>query len=111
MNMWSFLTFETLISTQVLIAFYYLGAAVMPILLFWFMLWFKEWLGHRVPVVKLGLQAGKRVIKDNTSWQTRLKWTLFFVVMFLFAELFWRLLFEFLIAYMQMRDALVMVAV
>jgi len=106
--MWSFLTFETLISIQVLIAFYYAGAVLMPIMLFLFLVWFKAWLVHKVPVVESGLQAGKNLIKAHVSWQTRLKWLLLFVVAFAFAELFWRLLFEFLIAYMQMRDALVM---
>lgn len=106
--MWSFLTFETLISIQTLIAFYYFGALVVPLLLVWFLLWLKGWLVRRAPEVKQGLQAGHDIIKTQVSVKTRLKWLMLFVVAFLFTELFWRLLFEFLIAFMQMRDALVL---
>ena len=106
--MWSFLTFETLISIQTLIVFYYFGALVVPLLLIWFMLWLKNWLVQRAPEVGQGLQAGSDFIKTQVSFQMRFKWLLLFVVAFLFTELFWRLLFEFLIAFMQMRDALVL---
>lgn len=106
--MWSFLTFETLISIQTLMAFYYFGALLMPVLLVWFLLWLKSWLVRKVPAVESGLQTGRQFIKAQTTWQSRFKWGLLFVVAFLFTELFWRLLFEFLIAFMQMRDVLVL---
>lgn len=106
--MWSFLTFETLISIEVLIAFYYMGALLMPIFIVWLMLWLKAWLASRAPLVNSGIEAGKQLIKDQVSWQSRVKWVLLLVTAFLFAELFWRLLFEFLIAFIQMRDALVL---
>ena len=106
--MWSYLTFERLISIDVLIVFYYFGAVVMPVFMLWFMLWLKTWLLNKSPTLETSVQKGGQLIKTRITRQSRFKWSGLFVVAFLFAELFWRLLFEFLIAYMQMRDAIVM---
>jgi len=53
------------------------------------------------------LHNNKKAMLWNTlSNKQKVKLVLAFLVAFLFMELFWRMLFEFLIAYMQMCDAL-----
>ena len=99
----NFLTFETFISIPVLIVFYYIGALAIPFLA-WFMVKYFlikiKWLGDTCKHI------------HDVSWsllssKQRLLLIAAFVLSFLFAEVFWRLMFEFLIAYIQIRDALV----
>lgn len=100
-----FLTFKTFISTETLIIFYYLGAIVLPIVT-WLLL---------IRIIKKYklLNSTYKNIKEslwnsfNKKQQT--KFIAFFLITFIFMELFWRMLFEFLIAYMQIRDALLQV--
>jgi len=103
-----FLTFQTLISIDVLIMFYYLGAVVLPIGIVWFMLWFKRLLVLKVAGMQSAIDAGVYAVSNSLSTSSKIKWSILFLVLFIFTELFWRLLFEFLIAFMQMRDALVL---
>jgi len=87
-----FLLFKKLISIETLIFFYYVGAIVFPFFMFYM---YKKnsknffW---------------KKFIKLNNETPYAEKSKLFFVISLLFAELFWRLLFEFLISYIQVRD-------
>ena len=97
-----FLTFKDFISIPVLIGFYYLGAVVMPI----FMWFFSFWLGRKFTIISDIRHAGKEKIWNSLSMKQKMLFMAMFTVAFLFMELFWRMLFEFLIAYMQMRDAL-----
>lgn len=101
--MMDFLTFKRFISIDALIVFYYFGAVVLPVAT-WFLV---VWLVRKYSSVRSAYEMGK-----DTFWQAlspkQKGWLLFFFAMaFLFMELFWRMLFEFLIAYMQIRDALV----
>ena len=97
-----FLTFKDFISIPVLIGFYYLGAVVMPI----FMWLISFWLGQKFTVISNIRHAGKEKIWQSFSIKQKILFIAMFIVAFLFMELFWRILFEYLIAYMQMRDAL-----
>ncbi|WP_321277501.1 DUF4282 domain-containing protein [Thiomicrorhabdus indica] len=101
--MFEFLSFQTLISQQALILFYYLGAVIMPIFLFLSM----RKLVRVSPSLQAFLTITQAQLSARLSFSSRLKLGLMFVVIFLLMELFWRMLFEFLIAFMQMRDALV----
>ena len=103
-----FFKFHTLISIEVLIVFYYLGAIVLPLGLYWFMLWLKSLLVQKVEGIQSAINAGSQVVSNALTTSTKMKWFVLFLASFVFAELFWRLLFEFLIAFMQMRDALVL---
>jgi hypothetical protein len=98
-----FLTFNSFISTEVLIVFYYLGAIVMPVGI-WGLL---TWLLHKYRLLNTTYENGKQVIWHSLNRKQQVKVIALFGISFLFMELFWRMLFEFLIAYMQMRDALV----
>lgn len=103
-----FLSFHTLISIDVLIAFYYFGAVVIPLSIVWGMNWLKKLVVKNVDGMQQVIDTGTQVISNSLSPSAKIKWSLLFITLFLFAELFWRLLFEYLIAFMQMRDALVL---
>jgi len=100
-----FLTFKSFISTEVLIIFYYLGALIFPIGI-WFL---NSWLIRKYKLFNTVHQSGKEVIWNSLKRKHKIMIVSFFVISFLFMELFWRMLFEFLIAYMQMRDALLQI--
>ncbi|MCW8933879.1 MAG: DUF4282 domain-containing protein [Gammaproteobacteria bacterium] len=97
-----FLTFNQFISTEVLIIFYYLGAIVMPVGL-WIGI---KWLIHKYNFLNSGFETGKTLFLKSLTFKQQLKLGFILIICFLLMELFWRLLFEFLIAYMQIRDAL-----
>ena len=97
-----FLTFKTFISTEALIIFYYLGALILPICL-WLLL---TWLIRKYRLINTAYENGKELLWKSLSRKQQTKLVSLFIISFLFMELFWRMLFEFLIAYMQMRDAL-----
>ncbi len=88
--MQSFLTFKSFISSEALILFYYLFAVGIPIALYMF----KEKVVAVLPIEKK-LHGSQRTVVA----------VLF--LCFLLCELFLRMFFEFLIAYIQIRDALV----
>lgn len=98
-----FLTFKRFISIDVLIAFYYLGAIVLPVAAWFFGLWFiRKYNGARL----LYQQAVVKVWQALSQKQ-KVALVAFFIISLLMMEVFWRMLIEFLVAYMQMRDALV----
>lgn len=97
-----FLSFKTFISTEVLIFFYYLGALVMPIAI-WLTL---IWVIRRFSILNIAYQNTWQALWSILSRKQKLLFAGLFLLSFLFMELFWRMLFEFLIAYLQMRDAL-----
>jgi len=97
-----FLTFKTFISTEALIAFYYFGAIILPIGL-WLLL---TWLVRKYNLLNSAYKSGKDLFWKSLSNKKKTQLIVFFIILFFFMELFWRMLFEFLIAYMQMRDAL-----
>ena len=100
--MMDFLTFKSFISTEVLIIFYYLGAVILPVGI-WALL---AWLIRKYRFVNTAYENGKEKIWKSLNRKQQARLVAFFITSFLFMELFWRMFFEFLIAYMQMRDAL-----
>lgn len=99
-----FLTFKNFISTEVLIFFYYIGALIMPAGI-WALL---KWLIGKYQFLNVSYESGKAIIWNSLNKKQQMKLVVFFIFFFLFMELFWRMLFEFLIAYMQIRDALLL---
>ena len=99
-----FLTFKTFISTEVLIIFYYIGALILPVGI-WMLL---AWLVRKYRFIDAAYESGKEVVWKSLNKKQQARLVALFITSFLFMELFWRMLFEFLIAYMQMRDALIM---
>ena len=100
-----FLTFKTFISTDALIIFYYLGAIILPIFS-WILL---TWLVQKYKLLNNSYKNKKELLWKQLSEKQKIQFVAFFIITFLFMELFWRMLFEFLIAYMQIRDALLLV--
>ncbi len=97
-----FLTFQKFISIPVLIIFYYFGALILP-----FFMWiFATWVARKYKVIGDLKKKGKDAIWNILNAKQKAITIGAFAVAFIFMELFWRMLFEFLIAYMQMRDAL-----
>ncbi len=100
---YEFLLFRRMISIHALLVFYYLGAVGIP-LVAWIML---VYLNRRFGVVKQALENGKTWYVANIPAKYRLRMLVIYLAMFLMLELFWRMMFEYLIAFMQMRNALV----
>ena len=78
------LTFKTMISKQMLFIFYYLGAILVPVLVYKYTKQIYTPMRNRLP-------------KTFTA----------FIAIFIFMEILWRMMFEFLIAFLQIRDSLV----
>jgi len=97
-----FLSFKTFISPGILVFCYYLGALGAPLTMLAIVFWARR---------KAGQQG---YAPENFSLWTRwatpqnpLKVLLIFRVLFICMEIVWRKMFEFMLAYFQMRDALV----
>ncbi|ACM92161.1 hypothetical protein NAMH_0932 [Nautilia profundicola AmH] len=94
-NINDFLTFKKFISTDVLIFFYYFFALLIPL----FLIYGKNKI--------LSSKIFKSVFPNYSPAIHKTKMIIFMLVCFLLFELFLRMFFEFLIAYLQIRDALV----
>ena len=97
-----FLTFKSFISTEVLIIFYYTGALILPVGIWGLLTWF---IG-KYRFLNAAYENGKEIVWKSLNKKQQTKLVAFFIASFLFMELLWRMLFEFLIGYMQIRDAL-----
>ncbi|WP_457608586.1 DUF4282 domain-containing protein [Nitratifractor sp.] len=98
-----FLSFRLFVTPSVLIVFYYLGAVVMP-LLGW---WIGRSLYRRIrgeDELQREEEGTKPPLSDRANRPVLIT---LFLFCFLCMELGWRMLFEFLIAYFQIHDALV----
>ncbi len=94
--MYDFLTFKTFIAPSVLLVCYYLGAVVMPLLSVIFV---------RKIAPYFGVLARTAVVQVPVKYRSRLYFMI--LVAFVCMEIIWRMMFEAMIAYFQMRDALV----
>jgi len=101
--MQDFLTFKIFISPTMLLLFYYIGAIVMPIFT-WLVC---RWLMDRVIMIKKSYRVSRHIVWRSMNLKYRLIFIFLLTVVFLFMEIIWRMIFEFLIAYMQIRDVLV----
>ena len=101
-NLINFLNFKFFISPYVLIASYYIGAIAVPVGAWFLALWLKRkyWIASDV------YESGKETFKNITRTKDRVLLYALFILFFIFMEIMWRMMFEFLIAYLQMRDAL-----
>jgi hypothetical protein len=98
-----FLTFKTFISIDALIFFYALGAIVMPIAISFFTIWIIK----KYNIIEKTYNQSKKLIWNSLNAKQKVQILSCFLICFFLMELFWRMLFEFLIAYMQIHDALV----
>ena len=82
--------------------FYYIGAIILPVGAWYFV----TWLMRKYEFANVAYEKGKETFWKTLNKKQKYLLIMFFIAGFLFMELFWRMLFEFLIAYMQIRDAL-----
>ena len=101
--MLDFLTFQSFISLPALIVFYYLGALILPFITWHFCLK----LIKKLNILHITLKKGQQLAWQTLDTKQQAIMLLLFILMIGMAELFWRMMFEFLIAYMQIHDALV----
>jgi hypothetical protein len=94
--MYDFLTFKTFIAPAVLLVCYYLGAVVMPLASIYMV---------RKLAPYFGQAARKAAAHIPEKYRNRLYFSMF--VAFICMEIIWRMMFEAMIAYFQMREALV----
>lgn len=101
-----FLIFRRFISVEALIVFYYIGAIILPIVV---------WVYAKLLMKKYNLISESYLKRKGFLWELlnrkqKAKLTGLFISIFIFVQLLWRILFEFLIAFIQMRDALLQAA-
>jgi len=95
------LSFEVFISPVLIMLVYYIGAVVLPVIVYRFVHHTYE----KIPSIelpKVDIDAGR--IYDKIPVPISPKWI--FLLGFAAVEICWRIFFEFFIAYFQMRDAL-----
>jgi len=96
-----FLTFKTFISADVLIFFYYVGAVVIPLLIWQS----RSYLLENFKIIKQINDLAMKIFSSfSTKEQSSMK--LLVLLMFIFMEIVWRMMFEAMIAYFNMRDYL-----
>ncbi|TQV64740.1 MAG: DUF4282 domain-containing protein [Halothiobacillaceae bacterium] len=98
----NFLTFQRLIAPYALIVFYWLGAFGMPLLAWWAMLWGRQ----RLPFFAPMMDGSLGVMRMTLTARQRFMLGMMFACGFLMMELFWRMMFEFMLAYFQIHEAL-----
>ena len=101
-----FLNFKTFISPYALVVCYYVGALGVPIGSWFFALWIKR----RYWLVSDIYEKSKETAVNFTPTKYRLLFYTLFILCFFCMEIMWRMMFEFLIAYLQIREALLSLA-
>jgi hypothetical protein len=92
-----FLSFRAFLSPAVLMGFYYLGAVVMPVAAWLFALWLRR----RFVALQRAEAQGKALLLQLTRARERWLIGALFGAMFLMMEIFWRMLFEYLIGFIR----------
>ena len=101
-----FLNFRLFISPHVLVAFYYIGAIGMPVAS-WVLL---VRIRRRFTIPGEIHDATTTTLVNITGRKERVLFYLLILACFICMEILWRMLFEFLVAYLQMREALLELA-
>lgn len=89
----NFLTFKSFISNYMLFIFYYVGAILVPYIGFIY--------------AKKLYDYPKETLDAIVPREYKIKILLISMGIFIFLEILWRMMFEFLLAFLQIRDALV----
>lgn len=106
-----FLTLRFLVTPYIILAVYWLGALMVPLIASLLSLWVIKKLKQH-PVVSNTLNGINQAATELIPHSGGLKWLFWCSVIFLFLilELFWRMLFEFLIVYYHIHEALLKIA-
>ena len=97
-----FLSFRYFISFPVLLACYYLGVVGIPLMSWYVTLWVKRkhW------IVSDPVERSSQQTLEHRKHGDKAAFMALLLFLFLSMEIIWRVIFEFLIAYLQMRSAL-----
>ncbi len=95
-----FLTFQTFITPTLLILMYYIGAVLIPIVSWYLARWIQK-----SYFIEVSRHIKEEITTRTTAKQRFIIYTTF-ILCFFCMEIFWRMIFEFLIAYFDMHDAL-----
>lgn len=95
-----FLTFQTFITPTLLIVMYYAGAILIPLVSWYLARWIQK-----SYFTEISKSIKEKVITKTTTKQRFIVYAAF-IICFLCMEIFWRVIFEFFIAYFDMHDAL-----
>ena len=101
-----YLAFRSFISPHVLVICYYIGALGVPVGS-WF---FARWIKRKYLLVSDIYESSRKMIFNITRTKDRMLFYLLFAFVFFCMEIILRMVFEFLIAYFQMRDVLMELA-
>jgi len=96
--MWNFLSFHTFVTPVLLIVFYYIGAVLMPLLSYMVARYIKKRVVEYL-AIDITIEKGYRYL-----------FYLSMALCFLCMELIWRVIFEFMVAYFDMHDALMKIS-
>ena len=104
-----FLNFKIFISPSVLIICYFIGAFIIPIASFFFLKWLQFKYQPVVDPILNAVSVTKDVLLklQFIKLKHRILFISTLIFLFISLEIMWRMLFEFLIAYLQIRDALI----
>lgn len=101
---WDFISFRLLITPSLLVLMYYLGAVVLPVLLVVFSRGYYQKARESVSLM-IERSENQQEIESAVS-RYRGKVIVLALVGFVLAEIAWRMMFEFLVAYFQIHNAL-----
>ena len=96
-----FLTFKTFISIDILILSYYIGAIIIPIVM-WFS---KKYIEHKFKILDK-FNTFLKTLFGQLNLKRKILSILFLVILFISMEIVWRMCFEAMIGYFQMLEAL-----
>ena len=99
------LTFNTFITQDVLVFFYYIGAVLMPVVLYFF----KDYLIEHVSFLKT-INDKLHTFYGSFSSKRKIVFWMMFITIFLCMELCWRMMFEAMIGYFDMHNDLRQIA-
>ena len=98
-----FILFKRFVSLYVLIPFYYIGAVGIPFLGWFTLLRVRQ----KYPSVHaMEERIDKLLYQTVVGKKVRAAFVLIFMVIFVLMEIMWRMFFEYLIAFLQIRDSL-----
>ena len=102
-TLWGILSFRIFVTPSLLFIGYYSGALGIPLLAAYLLRFARQ----RAPQL---FEIAAAVGEASDRYVARWKVVLFFSILFLFMELAWRMMFEFVVAYFQMHAALMTLA-
>ncbi|TFG92289.1 MAG: DUF4282 domain-containing protein [Syntrophobacterales bacterium] len=98
-----FILFKKFVSVYVLVPFYYVGAIGMPFLCWFALLRVRQ---ESLLIYAIEERIDKLLYQTVIGKRIRAAFILIFTIIVMLIEMMWRVLFEYLIAYLHIRDAL-----